>query len=126
MFGDTGDGPKLFSLMKSGESIKGREKELLLGFTGNAGAVSTEQRLAQLADDEIICGCNGVSKETIKDAILTKNCNTVASVKACTKASGSCGGRKPLVEGLVQLYAGDAKRGTRKRRDMRVYFARTG
>ncbi|MGW8825381.1 nitrite reductase large subunit NirB [Paenibacillus lautus] len=107
MFGDTGDGPKLFSLMKSGESIRGREKELLLGFAPNAGVVSPEQRLAQLADDEIICGCNGVSKEAIKDAILTKNCNTVASVKACTKASGSCGGCKPLVEGLVQLYAGD-------------------
>lgn len=109
LFGDTGDGSKLFSLMKSRESVKGREKELLLGFAAGAGAsVSPEERLASLPDDEIICGCNGVTKETIKDAILNKNCTTVSSVKACTKASGSCGGCKPLVEGLVQLYAGDA------------------
>ncbi|MET3851828.1 nitrite reductase large subunit NirB [Paenibacillus sp. OAE614] len=109
LFGDTGDGSKLFSLMKSRESVKGREKELLLGFSVGAGSsVSPEERLASLPDDEIICGCNGVTKETIKDAILNKNCTTVSSVKACTKASGSCGGCKPLVEGLVQLYAGDA------------------
>lgn len=109
LFGDTGDGSKLFSLMKSRESVKGREKELLLGFAVGAGSsVSPEERLASLPDDEIICGCNGVTKETIKDAILNKNCTTVSSVKACTKASGSCGGCKPLVEGLVQLYAGDA------------------
>lgn len=109
LFGDAGDGSKLFSLMKKGESVKGREKELLLGFSAQAsGTETTEQRLAAMADDEIVCGCNGVSKETIKDAVLTKSCATVASVKACTKASGSCGGCKPLVQGLVRLYAGDA------------------
>ncbi len=109
LFGDTSDGSKLFSLMKKGESVKGREKELLLGFSAQgSGTETAEQRLAAMADDEIICGCNGVTKETIKDAVLTKNCTTVASVKACTKASGSCGGCKPLVQGLVQLYAGDA------------------
>ncbi|NMO95843.1 nitrite reductase large subunit NirB [Paenibacillus lemnae] len=107
LFGDTSDGSRLFSIMKSGESIQGREKELLLGFAPGGSTVSAEQRLAELPEEEIICGCNGVSKGTIKDAVLNQGCTSAASVKACTKASASCGGCKPLVEGLVKLYAGD-------------------
>ncbi|WP_379133420.1 nitrite reductase large subunit NirB [Paenibacillus sp. sgz500958] len=107
LFGDTGDGAQLFSIIKKAELIKGREKELLLGFSAGA-TVSPEQRLEAMADDEIICGCNGVSKGAIADAIQTGGCTSVGQIKSCTKASASCGGCKPLVEGLLQLYAGDA------------------
>ncbi|WP_276352332.1 nitrite reductase large subunit NirB [Cohnella caldifontis] len=107
LFGDTGDGAKLFSLIKSGESIQGREKELLLGFSPSGGAVSPESRLEAMAGDEIVCGCNGVSKDAILDAIHNKGCGTVGAIKACTKASGSCGGCKPQVEGLLKLYGGE-------------------
>ncbi|MFC4599390.1 nitrite reductase large subunit NirB [Cohnella hongkongensis] len=107
LFGDTGDGAKLYSVMKNGESVKGREKELLLGIApGQPGSDPTE-RLKQLPDDEIICGCNGVSKGAIAEAILNKGCASVGEIKACTKASGSCGGCKPQVEGLLAIYAGE-------------------
>ncbi|WP_150273933.1 nitrite reductase large subunit NirB [Paenibacillus tepidiphilus] len=105
LFGDTGDGAELFSIMKKGESIKGREKELLLGIPG--GVPAKGSRLAAMADDEIICGCNGVSKGTIAEAIQKDGCTSVGQIKACTKASASCGGCKPLVEEMLQLYAGD-------------------
>jgi len=108
LFGDTSDGASLFSLIKKGESVKGREKELLLGFSPAGAPASPASRLESMADDEIICGCNGVSKGTIADAIRTKGCTTVGEIKACTKASGSCGGCKPLVEELLKLYGGDA------------------
>ncbi|OXS62461.1 nitrite reductase large subunit [Cohnella sp. CIP 111063] len=107
LFGDTGDGAKLFSVMKSGESIKGREKELLLGIAPGQKGADPAERLKQLPDDEIICGCNGVSKGAIADAILNKGCASLGDIKACTKASASCGGCKPLVEGLLSIYAGD-------------------
>ncbi|WP_046212721.1 nitrite reductase large subunit NirB [Paenibacillus wulumuqiensis] len=108
LFGDTSDGASLFSLIKSGESVKGREKELLTGQPAvGAAAVSPLQRLESMPDDEIVCGCNGVSKAAIGDAVQNKDCNTMKSLKACTKASASCGGCAPLVEGLLQLYAGD-------------------
>ncbi|RCX16741.1 nitrite reductase (NADH) large subunit [Fontibacillus phaseoli] len=104
LFGDTTDGASLFSKIKSGESVAGKEKELLLGFApGGSGGDSQGARLAAMADDEIICGCNGVSKGTIVNAVKD-GCATVGEIKACTKASGSCGGCKPLVEGLLQLY----------------------
>ncbi|WP_080834370.1 nitrite reductase large subunit NirB [Cohnella massiliensis] len=106
LFGDTGDGAKLFSLIKKGESIKGREKELL-GIAAGGQSESSASRLEAMADDEIICGCNGVSKGAIKDAILSKGCTSVGDIKACTKASASCGGCKPEVAELLQIYAGD-------------------
>ncbi len=108
LFGDTSEGSSLFSLIKSGESIVGREKELLTGYVAGAAAVSPLQRLESMADDEIVCGCNGVSKAAIGDAVLNQGCHTMGSLKACTKASASCGGCAPLVEGLLQYYAGDS------------------
>lgn len=110
LFGDTADGAELFSIIKKGESIEGKEKELLLGISMDqlGGQSSSLARYESMPDDEIVCGCNGVSKATITDAIQAKGCNTVASIKACTKASGSCGGCKPIVEGLLKVYAGDA------------------
>lgn len=107
LFGDTGDGAQLFSMIKKGENIKGREKELLLGISADALAPKGN-RLEGMADDEIICGCNGVSKGAIAEAITSGGCTSVGQIKACTKASASCGGCKPLVEGLLQLYAGEA------------------
>lgn len=108
LFGDTGDGAKLFSLIRSGESIAGREKELLFGAAPGSPAASPDSRLDMMADDEIVCGCNGVTKGTIVEAIREQGCTSVRDIRACTKASASCGGCKPLVEGLLGRYAGDA------------------
>ncbi|WP_274362688.1 nitrite reductase large subunit NirB [Paenibacillus thermotolerans] len=108
LFGDTGDSAELFSLIKSGEPVAGREKELLLGMPVGAAGGKSVNRLEQLAGDAIVCGCNGVSKDTIISAILDKGCSSVGEVRACTKASGSCGGCKPDVEGLLKLYGGEA------------------
>ncbi|AJY76015.1 nitrite reductase large subunit NirB [Paenibacillus beijingensis] len=108
LFGDTADGASLFSLIKSGESIAGREKELLLGIPSELMGQSKGAKFESMPDDEIVCGCNGVSKAAIGEAITAKGCTSVADIKACTKASASCGGCKPLVEGLLHFYAGDA------------------
>lgn len=57
---------------------------------------------AAMSDDEIICGCNGVSKGAIIQAIQEKGCSSTDEIKACTGASRSCGGCKPLVEEILQ------------------------
>jgi nitrite reductase (NADH) large subunit len=108
LFGDTADGASLFSMIRKGENIAGKEKEILLGFAPGGAEQSPDARIEAMPDDEIVCGCNGVSKAAIVDAIKTKGCVTASAVKACTKASASCGGCKGLVEGLVRVYAGDA------------------
>lgn len=109
LFGNTSDGAELFSLIKKGEIVEGREKELLLGISlDQLQSGNTSAKYEAMPNDEIVCGCNGVTKATIVDAIYSKGCSSVASIKACTKASGSCGGCKPIVEGLLNAYAGDA------------------
>jgi len=54
-----------------------------------------------LADDAVVCGCNGVSKATILDAIRARGCATRSQVTACTRASGSCGSCGPMVDALL-------------------------
>jgi nitrite reductase (NADH) large subunit len=68
LFGDTSDGSKLFSYMRNGESFAGREKEVLFG-AGGGNASGPEDLVKAMSGDEIVCGCNGVTKDTIVEAI---------------------------------------------------------
>ncbi len=107
LFGDTTDGSRIFSLIRSGEDVTGKEKEVLLGAgAGGGSAKSGVELVAAMSDDEIICGCNGVSKGDIVQAIQEKGCSSVNEIKACTKASASCGGCKPLVADLLTCVVG--------------------
>lgn len=107
LFGDTAEGSKLFSLIRSGENFSGREREVLFGAEGSGGnGGSTADLVEAMSGDEIICGCNGVTKDTIIEAIKEKGCVSIGEIKACTKASGSCGGCKPLVEEVLALTLG--------------------
>ncbi|AEI42701.1 nitrite reductase large subunit NirB [Paenibacillus mucilaginosus] len=106
LFGDTSDGSRLFKMIREGEDVTGKEKQILLGEGSGGGAKSGVDYVASMADSEIVCGCNGVSKGTILNAISEKGCTSVNEIKACTKASGSCGGCKPLVADLLALALG--------------------
>ncbi|MNX33998.1 Nitrite reductase [NAD(P)H] [compost metagenome] len=106
LFGDTSDGSKLFSMIRAGQDISGQEKELVLGAQGSSKPASGIDFVAAMPNDEIVCGCNGVSKGTILKAIEEKGCTSVNDVKYCTKATGSCGGCKPLVADLLTYALG--------------------
>jgi nitrite reductase (NADH) large subunit len=102
LFGDTADGSRLFSVIRSGEDFTGREQEVLFGASGGGGkTLSPADLVTAMSGDEIICGCNGVSKDALVSAITDKGCTTVNELRACTKASGGCGGCKPLVEAVL-------------------------
>ncbi|HUC91202.1 MAG TPA: nitrite reductase large subunit NirB [Paenibacillus sp.] len=103
LFGDTTDGTRLFSMIRSGENVAGREKEILLG-SGAPAAASGADKAAALGENEIVCACNGVTKGTIMRAIHEESLQTVEDIKTCTKASGSCGSCKTTV-GFILEYA---------------------
>lgn len=107
LFGDTAEGSKLFSLIRSGEDYTGREREVLFGKEGGGGSSGTADLIEAMSGDEIVCGCNGVTKDTIVEAIKEKGCVSLGEIKACTKASGSCGGCKPLVEQILASTLGE-------------------
>lgn len=104
LFGDISDGARLFAMIRSGEDVTGKEKEILLGSGGSAP--SNADLIASMSDDEIVCGCNGVSKGAVVTAINEKGCSSVNDIKACTKASASCGGCKPLIADVLTYVLG--------------------
>lgn len=103
LFGDSREGNRLFSMIKKGADISDTEKISILQPIGEEAG---ESLVASMSADEIICGCNGVSKGDIVQAIQEKGCTSVDAIKACTSASRSCGGCKPLVADVLQLTLG--------------------
>jgi nitrite reductase (NADH) large subunit len=89
-------------MMKDGTDISDFRKTILFGqaHLGDAGH-GDEDRVALLPDNAEICGCNGVCKSDIVNAITEKKLFTLDDVRAHTKASSSCGSCTGLVESLL-------------------------
>ncbi|NDI35153.1 nitrite reductase large subunit NirB [Chengkuizengella sediminis] len=105
LFGDTSDGTRLMQMIRNETDITGYEKAAILKDPDeNSGKGSS---VADMSDDEIICGCNGVSKGTICSVIKEQGLTSVEEVKNCTTASRSCGGCKSLVSDLLEYTIGD-------------------
>lgn len=105
LFGDVTDSAELQKLIKQKTEMTDELYASLMG-TGCGGhkkAASVET----MAKDEIVCGCNGVTKGTIVDAITNQGLTSVDEIKACTGATRSCGGCKPVVEQILQYVLGD-------------------
>ncbi|OBS08875.1 nitrite reductase large subunit NirB [Acidihalobacter prosperus] len=103
MYGDTLDGAWYFQLMRDEADITDLREHLLFGqaHIGDAGHGDEASRIAALPDNAEICGCNGVCKGEIVQAITSKKLFTLEDVRAHTKASNSCGSCTGLVESLL-------------------------
>jgi len=108
LYGDTIDGTWYFQLMREGTGIGDFRKTILFGQhdLGDAGH-GDETRVMALSDDAEICGCNGVCKGDIVNAISKHGLFTLEDVRAHTKASSSCGSCTGLVEALLANTVGD-------------------
>lgn len=96
LLGDLRTAPLVANAMSSGAPVKDRLK--LLGVGVEAGSIVVDD----LADEAVVCGCSGVSKAAIVDAIQAPGgCATRACVARCTGASGSCGSCAPVVDALL-------------------------
>ena len=108
MFGDTMDGTWYFSLMRDATNIADFRKTILFGQhdLGDAGHGASAMVMS-LPDDAEICGCNGVSKGEIVQAISKNGIFTLDEVRAHTKASSSCGSCTGLVESILASTVGE-------------------
>ncbi|MGB8812669.1 MAG: nitrite reductase large subunit NirB [Paracoccaceae bacterium] len=108
MYGDTADGNWFFGLIKDGTDITPMRDTLIFGPAYQGGAQSDPMAaVAALPLSAEICGCNGVCKGKIVDAILG-GANTLDLVRATTKASSSCGTCTGLVEQVMAVTLGDS------------------
>lgn len=107
LYGDTSDGAWYFQLMRDGTDISAFRENILFGqaHLGDAGH-GADNRAALMPDTAEVCGCNGVCKKTIVDAIIQKKLFTLEDVRAHTKASASCGSCTGLVEQILQSTLG--------------------
>ena len=109
LYGDTGDGPWFFDKLKKGEDISADREMLIFGQSYAGGTpLDPMAAVAALPPDAEICGCNGICKSKITDAITAKNLKSIDEVRAHTKASASCGSCTGLVEKLLVISLGDA------------------
>ncbi|WP_429372693.1 nitrite reductase large subunit NirB [Paenibacillus sp. DS2015] len=106
LFGDVTESSNLQKLIKQQAQMTDDIYATLMG-TGCGGGANKQSSVETMADDEIVCGCNGVTKKTIVDVITDQGLTTVDEIKACTGATRSCGGCKPVVEQILQYVLGD-------------------
>ncbi|UVI32795.1 nitrite reductase large subunit NirB [Paenibacillus spongiae] len=107
LFGDITDSARLQKLIKEKTAMTDEIYDSLMGTGCCSGGAKNPASVEAMADDEIVCGCNGVTKRAIVDAIADKGISTVEEIKACTGATRSCGGCKPVVEQILQYVLGD-------------------
>ena len=109
LFGDAADGAWYFDLIRSGADVSAIRDTLIFGQAITEGLAGQDPKsaVAAMADTAEICGCNGVCKGAIVNAIASHGLTSLDSVRAVTKASGSCGSCTPLVEQVLALTLGD-------------------
>ena len=107
MYGDTADGSWFHGLIKDGTDISEMRDTLIFGPAYQGGAaLDPMAAVAALPADAEICGCNGICKGQITEAI-EGGATDLPTLKATTKASSSCGTCTGLVEQLLAVTLGD-------------------
>ena len=107
MYGDTADGNWFFGLIKDGTDVDEMRETLIFGPAYQGGSPADPlSAVAALPPEAEICGCNGICKGQIVDAIAA-GATDLGAVRTTTKASGSCGTCTGLVEQLLEVTLGD-------------------
>ncbi|WP_026672010.1 nitrite reductase large subunit NirB [Alkalihalobacterium bogoriense] len=111
LYGDTKDSSRLYRMLLQKENISDLTSIAFLQAQGD----DEPQDIASMPNDEIVCGCNGITKETIVEAIHTKGVTTVAEIGGCTNAGRSCGRCKPVIADLLEYTLGDEFKGANEK-----------
>jgi len=107
LYGDTADSNWFFQLIKDETDIDEMRETLIFGPAFQGGdTLDPLSAVAALPREAEICGCNGICKGSIVDAI-NDGATDLGRVKSTTKASASCGTCTGLVEQLLQVTLGD-------------------
>jgi nitrite reductase (NADH) large subunit len=105
LFGDSTDGLFYFDLIKKETDITDMRKTLLFGDisidSASAGSVGVEK----MSDDEQVCGCMGVTKGDIINAVAG-GCDTFESMQEKTGCATGCGGCGSVAKQIFSFVSG--------------------
>ena len=110
LVGDTSDSHRYMDWLRSRTDLTPLRRQLLFP----APAADRGLDTAQMPDHETVCGCLGVSKGAIIQAIHEKGVNTLAQLKECTRASTGCGSCTDLCQQLLKAVAPEFQEEPRK------------
>ncbi|HEV2273548.1 MAG TPA: nitrite reductase large subunit NirB [Acidobacteriaceae bacterium] len=101
LVGDTAESPRYLEMLRSGKDLASIRKHLLFP----PPAEDDGQQVAEMADSATVCGCMGVTKGAILEAIQQEGVCTLAQLKDATRASTGCGSCTDLCRGLLKAAA---------------------
>ncbi|MBI2686870.1 MAG: NAD(P)/FAD-dependent oxidoreductase [Acidobacteria bacterium] len=103
LVGDASDDHRFMDWLRNGVDLTEQRRHLL---TPTAISGPGED-VAALPDSHTVCGCNGVSKGTIIEAVHSHGVCTLAQLKDKTRAATGCGSCSSLCQSLLKAVAPD-------------------
>jgi nitrite reductase [NAD(P)H] large subunit len=101
LVGDTGDSHRYMEWLRSGQDLTPQRRHLL--FPPPAADAGLD--IAQMSDSATVCGCVGVTKGAIIEAIHERGVCTLSQLRDDTRASTGCGSCRGLCESLLKAVA---------------------
>lgn len=110
LVGDASDSGRYVEWLRTNADLLVRRKSLLFP----EPVADKGQTVAEIPDSETICGCMGVTKGVIINAIHEKGIRTLAQLKECTRASAGCGSCTNTCQQLLKAVAPEFEEETKK------------
>jgi NAD(P)H-dependent nitrite reductase large subunit len=110
LVGDTSDSHRYMDWLRTGADLSRRRRQLLFPPPSEDAGLD----VAQMSENATVCGCVGVTKGAIIDAIHTKGVNTLSQLKESTRASTGCGSCTSLCETIFKAVAPNFEEETKK------------
>ena len=103
LVGDTSDSHRYMDWLRTGADLADKRAHLLFPPPASDGGLD----LAEMSDGATICGCVGVTKGAIIQAIHEKGISTMSQLKETTRASTGCGSCTSLCQNILRAVAPD-------------------
>ncbi len=110
LVGDTSDSHRYMDWLRFATDLTAMRRQLLFPGPGEDSGLD----VAEMADSKIVCGCNGVTKGAIIQAIHEKGIGTLSQLKDCTRASTGCGSCTEVCQQLLKAVAPQFQEETKK------------
>jgi nitrite reductase (NADH) large subunit len=110
LVGDTSDSHRYMEWLRTAADVTSQRSRLLFPPpSADAGA-----DVADMADTSTVCGCVGVTKGAIIQAIHDRGVNTLSQLKEVTRATTGCGSCTGLCQALLKAVAPEFEEETQK------------
>lgn len=103
LYGDTTLSARYSALVRRQTSA---QEFIESGLWNTQNSRSDSFSVASWNDEDVVCGCMGVSKGIIVNAVLQNDLNTIDQIRLHTGASRSCGSCGPLIAQLITSTTG--------------------